>query len=172
MNSSDTVRVHLYDDYYLNEQFDTQLGSWSSEDHIYEVPAEQLKRWEDARDAWEEAQAEIKKLISARSVERMRQRAEAREREQKRRAEIRRELYGWAQKSQEYGAARAALVQSLRSDREDAASTVTTGLLLTILDRPSPFDLHAPIVRVAPGTCRETSFGWIHVKPSCRCPNR
>jgi hypothetical protein len=106
------VHVQLSLDYSdeLFEGFDPRPQSWWDRDPkkaadvsggLYEVPAEQVARWDAAEDAWLAARAEIRALMEARAAERRAERearerreAEAREREERRRAEIRRQLYG------------------------------------------------------------------------------
>ena len=70
--SGEAVRVHLSDGYYEHEQFGTVPQTWWSKDDIYEVPREQLQRWEAASEAWTEAQAEMATLMSERREQRRR----------------------------------------------------------------------------------------------------
>ncbi len=55
--SGDTVRTYISDDYYEHEQFDTSPQTWWSESDVYDVPREQVERWQAAQDAWEAAPA-------------------------------------------------------------------------------------------------------------------
>ena len=93
-----TVRVHLSDGYYEHEQFHTLPQTWWSESDVYEVPREQVERWQAAKDAWEDAQREMASLMRERRDRHRAEQAEQRQREDERRAEIRRGLYGGRQR--------------------------------------------------------------------------
>lgn len=92
-----------------------------------------------------------------------------------------------------YAQARAGAARSLREMEEEAAEAgfgVVAGLArlqAELLERPSPFasvgikpyDLvlppppppwGGPWRRVASSGCYEASWGWVHVRPGCRCP--
>lgn len=91
-----------------------------------------------------------------------------------------------------YAAARAGAARSLRAVEADAAEVglgVVAGVAgwkAELLERPSPFssvgiepfDLvlppppppwDGPWRRVPSSGCYEASFGWVHVRPACRC---
>lgn len=95
---SDTVRVHLSDGYYEHEQFGLIPQTWWSKDDLYDVPAEQVERWEAAQGAWQEAQQEMAALMKERRDARSAAQAERQQREGARRAEIRAGLYGGRQR--------------------------------------------------------------------------
>lgn len=92
--ADDLIRVHLSDDYYEHEQFGTVPQTWWSKNDIYDVPREQLQRWEAASEAWTEAQAEMAKLMNERRKQQQARQATQRQREDARLAEIRAGLYG------------------------------------------------------------------------------
>lgn len=121
---SDTVRVHLDDDYYEHEFFSDQPEPWWDKDPeraakvegVYELPCKQVERWRAAGEAWEAAQGEMRALMAERCRHRIaasssekiaREQAErgqaevdaqAEARRRERLAEIRRGLYGGRQR--------------------------------------------------------------------------
>ncbi|TQF04780.1 hypothetical protein E6W39_24320 [Kitasatospora acidiphila] len=95
------MRVHLTSDYYRGVEFDSKPERWwdtaaraRTVDGVYEVPAEQLARWEAAQEAWARAEQEIEELMSKRSAQLAAERVERQKREDAWRAEVRRGLYG------------------------------------------------------------------------------
>lgn len=92
--TDDTVRVRISDDYYEHEQFSTLPQTWWSADDLYDVPREQVDRWQAAQEAWTAAQQEMAALMDARRQQRLAGQAERRQRDDARRAEIRAGLYG------------------------------------------------------------------------------
>lgn len=92
--TSDMVQVHIADDYYEHEQFSALPQTWWSADDVYDVPREQVDRWQAAQDAWTEAQQEMATIMRERAEKRHIQQAEQQQREDARRAEIRAGLYG------------------------------------------------------------------------------
>lgn len=92
--SSETRRVYLSDDYYRGALFDTVEQSWWPAEDVFDVPAEQVARWEEAEQAWADAQSEISGLVKARVNGRRQAEEERKLRDDARRAEIRAGLYG------------------------------------------------------------------------------
>lgn len=92
--TDDTVRVYIADDYYEHEHFETLPQTWWSKEDVYDVPREQVARWEAASAAWGDAQEEMAALMNERHEKRMAEQAERRQREDVRLAEIRAGLYG------------------------------------------------------------------------------
>jgi hypothetical protein len=88
------VRVHVTDGYYEHEQFDLVPQTWWSKDDLYDVPREQVDRWEAAQGAWAGAQQEMAALMKERSDRRIAEQSARQQREDARRAEIRAGLYG------------------------------------------------------------------------------
>lgn len=91
---SDTVRVRISDGYYEHEQFDLIPQTWWSDKDLYDIPAEQLARWEAAQGAWQDAQQEMAALMKERGDARRAAQAARQKREDARRVEIRADLYG------------------------------------------------------------------------------
>lgn len=97
--TDDTARVYIADDCcgferFGHERFRENPPYQCADRDMYDVPGEQLARWDAAETAWIAARQEMTSLVAARAEQQRAQREERQRREDARRAEIRAGLYG------------------------------------------------------------------------------